>query len=122
MCVGQNRPNKILLVDSHDDLRESLSLLFLTLGHDCVGVSNAADALAHVRTREPDVILLETYDLNWRNFASEIGSALSHHQHKKISFASYASADEICQLYASGFSEVILKPATLDQLLRPLLK
>ena len=50
---------KLLIVDDHDDGRESLAVLFRKLGHTVSCVPNGREALASVLAELPDVVLLD---------------------------------------------------------------
>jgi CheY-like chemotaxis protein len=50
---------KILIVDDNEDARESQAMLLRDVGHDVSCVPNGREALAHVLSDVPDVILLD---------------------------------------------------------------
>jgi CheY-like chemotaxis protein len=49
----------ILVVDDDPEIRESLREVLLSAGHDVSTAANGKDALDHLHTRRPDVILLD---------------------------------------------------------------
>jgi CheY-like chemotaxis protein len=50
---------RILIVDDVEDSRESWALILRKAGHEVTCVPNGREALAHVLTQVPDVILLD---------------------------------------------------------------
>ncbi|MGZ8412580.1 MAG: response regulator [Gemmatirosa sp.] len=50
---------RILIVEDHDDLAEALAINLSHAGHDVERVRDGRDALMSVRTRMPDLILLD---------------------------------------------------------------
>ena len=50
---------KVLIVDDHEDARESLAKVFQVAGHALACLPNGKEALVQVLTDLPDVILLE---------------------------------------------------------------
>jgi CheY-like chemotaxis protein len=50
---------KILIVDDNEDGRDSQAMLLRDAGHDVTCVPNGREALAHVLSDVPDVILLD---------------------------------------------------------------
>lgn len=50
---------KILIVDDHEDTRDTLTVLFRDAGHEVAAVPNGREALSVVLTDLPDVVLLD---------------------------------------------------------------
>lgn len=49
----------ILIIDDEESIRLSIGLMLKTAGFDSEGVSNETDALQFLRTREPELVILD---------------------------------------------------------------
>jgi CheY-like chemotaxis protein len=52
-------PNRVLIVDDDDDVRETLEIILTDEGLEVMTAANGREALQVLRTRRPDVVLLD---------------------------------------------------------------
>jgi CheY-like chemotaxis protein len=56
---ASDAPQRVLVVEDHEDIQEFLCHLIRSAGHDCLAASSVAEALEHVEKDEVDVVFLD---------------------------------------------------------------
>jgi CheY-like chemotaxis protein len=105
-------PRRILIVDDNADAADSLALLLEVDGHQTQAVFSPIDALAHLESFRPEVILLDIglpvmdgYALAQRIRESPYGAAT-----KLVALTGYGQAEDVSRARAAGFDEHMVKP------------
>ncbi len=104
---------KILVVEDDEDIRESLVEFYSGLGYESFGAENGREALARLRARHPDLVLLDLMMPVMSGW--EFMEAWNHDPSlgpQVLVVAFTASNREP----PSGVAEVVRKPGDLEQL------
>jgi signal transduction histidine kinase len=113
-------PRRVLVVDDNRDSAESLAQLLRLFGHEIWQVYSGRDALAAVRVRRPDVVLLDIGmpDLSGYEVARQIRAEPSLAATTLIALTGYGSEEDRRRSAAAGFDGHLVKPIDFEDLER----
>ncbi|MQA19720.1 hybrid sensor histidine kinase/response regulator [Rugamonas rivuli] len=111
---------RVLLVDDNADAAIAGAALLETLGHTVQVAHNAAEALAAVRQRLPEVAILDIGlpDMDGYALASAIRQLADGAPLRLVALTGYGQKEDIERALNSGFDLHLTKPATLADLQR----
>lgn len=111
---------KILIVDDNIDAANSLAMLLQYVGHQTATVYRGADALDLIKHQAFDVILLDIGlpDIDGYRVAESI--RINDSRQIIIAVSGYGQAEDINKAKASGFTDHLTKPVSLEDLERKL--
>jgi CheY-like chemotaxis protein len=110
--------NTILVVDDEADIRTLVALMLDTLGYAVDVAENGREALARVRQRRPDLILLDMKMpvMSGGEFAAEYGRSFPEPERAPVVVMTAADhASRRCQ--EIGASDFLAKPFSFDELM-----
>jgi signal transduction histidine kinase len=107
---------RVLIVEDNADTRQSLRILFESLGHAVRDVADGEAGLAAIRVWRPDVVLvdiglpwLDGYEVARRIREADRGIRL-------VALTGYGCDADVQRARAAGFDEHVLKPASAERL------
>jgi CheY-like chemotaxis protein len=114
--LGKEIPMKVLVVEANEDAAESLRGLLDLLGHEVRVARTGLEGVAAARDWEPDVVLsdLGLPGLDGFGMARELRPTGV----RLIAITGYGSTGFRRTAYASGYEEVLIKPANPNVLAR----
>ena len=113
----------ILIVDDSEDSRESLAMCFRNAGHNVACVPNGREALSHVLTRPPEVILLDLLmpEMDGPSFLEVVRSYLRIQSLPVVILTGLADSPMIDRARALKVNSILVKgKATPDEILKAL--
>ncbi|HET6614052.1 MAG TPA: response regulator [Kofleriaceae bacterium] len=112
----------IVLVEDNPDIRESLSSLLETLGHEVVSAKNGTTGVEAVLSVEPDVALIDIGlpELDGYGVAEKIRAAYPEGGPRLVAMTGYGRAADQARGKEAGFHDYLVKPASFDALMRAL--
>ncbi|HEV7403784.1 MAG TPA: ATP-binding protein [Chthoniobacteraceae bacterium] len=113
--VSGKLPRRVLLVDDHDDTRETLAKLLTRSGYDVTGAGTVQGALDKASTGTFDILVS---DLGLPDgHGTDLMRALKEQYHLPgIAFSGYGMQDDVEKSLASGFSAHLTKPVDFKKL------
>ena len=120
-CAPELRGLRILVVDDEEDARELLAAILLRCGVDVVAAGSAAEALAAIKNRVPDVVISDLgmpeadgYSLvrDIRAMPAESGGRVP-----VVALTAYARAEDRTRALRAGFNMHVPKPVEPSELL-----
>ncbi|MGE5793638.1 MAG: response regulator [Bacteroidota bacterium] len=113
-------PRRVLVVDDNRDSAESLAQLLRLFGHEIWQAYTGRDALAAVRARRPDLVLLDIGmpDLSGYEVARQIRAEPSLAATRLIALTGYGSEEDRRRSAAAGFDGHLVKPIDFEDLER----
>lgn len=118
--VAVPTPATILLVEDDPFLREAVRILLEDAGYGIVEAGTAAQAIAAVEARAPDLILLDLGlpDRHGLDLARELVARPRPHAMSIVAMTGRTSAEERRRALEAGCREVFAKPVEPRTLLR----
>jgi len=112
------RSLRLLLVDDHPDVLESLTLVLRAYGHEVVAAADAAGALTHARTRLPDVALLDVRlpDMDGYELARRLRALGGPERLHLVALTGYEQEGDAARRREAGFEAHLGKPVDPDVL------
>jgi CheY-like chemotaxis protein len=107
---------RVLIVEDNPDAAESLRLLLVTLGHEAQVAQTGIEGVEMALDWEPDVVLCDIGLPGLDGFG--VAEELRPTGMRLIAITGYGSAEFRRRAFASGFEEVLIKPADPNTLLR----
>jgi CheY-like chemotaxis protein len=111
---------KILVVDDNA-LNANLAKAILTrAGHEVDVVNSAPAALEYLKTHTPDVVLsdISMPGMNGKDLCIAIRKEEKQPTPKLIAYTAFAMKSERQAILEAGFDDIVVKPASRDELLR----
>ncbi len=110
----------VLVVDDNVDAADLLAEALRALGHDVAVAHDAAAALALLDATTPAIGLLDIGlpDMNGFELARRIHTRAGHERLPLVAVTGYGQESDRRAAREAGFSDLIVKPADLDQLAR----
>jgi CheY-like chemotaxis protein len=104
---------RVLIVDDNQDSADSLAMLLELDGHDVRAVYSAVDALEHVTTFAPEIVLLDIGlpGMNGYDVAQRIKAM--PHPPRLVAVSGYAQREDKERSVAAGFSAHLVKPVDI---------
>jgi CheY-like chemotaxis protein len=109
-------PQKVLIVEDNLDTAESLRTLVELWGHEVRVAFNGLDGLAVAKEWQPDTVLCDIGLPGLDGFA--VARSLQPSGTRLIAITGYGSASFRRTALASGFEEILVKPANPNALER----
>lgn len=114
------RSRKVLLVDDHDELRESMTHLLRAWGHSVEVAVDGATALSALKSFEPDFAILDLSlrDMTGLDLARRLREAALSKQPYLIALTAFSDRRirDVC--LAGGFDAYLVKPEGIAELER----
>lgn len=112
------RGKHILLVDDYRDDLEAMRGLLELWGHQVETVDNGVEAIAKVRSRRPDIVLIDLKmpGMSGHEVARSVREALGSRAPYLIAFTALSGIDDRELARAAGFDVYLVKPPNLDEL------
>jgi two-component system CheB/CheR fusion protein len=117
-----NRPAaqglRILLIDDNQDVANSLSVWFKTIGHQVEIASNGARGISSAQTFKPDIILLDIGlpDMDGYQVARKLRDLSDMRNVWIIALSGYDQKKNSFNAESAGFDHYLMKPPNLNQL------
>jgi CheY-like chemotaxis protein/nitrogen-specific signal transduction histidine kinase len=110
---------RVLLVDDHSDVVESLSRLLSVLGHDVRAVRDPLEAIQLAEAFRPQIAILDIGlpTMDGYALARELRSRLVDAPPLLIALTGYAQPHDRQRSEASGFALHLVKPVDIDELI-----
>ena len=104
----------ILIVDDDDEVKKSLSMVLESLGHNCVGVSNAEEGIRLIEKSNFDLVLCDFKlpGLSGLDLLKRCGSKVP-----VIIMTAYGNTDIVTDAVTHGAYDYLSKPLVPDELL-----
>ncbi|WP_235922889.1 hybrid sensor histidine kinase/response regulator [Rugamonas aquatica] len=120
MSTADGNGLRVLLVDDNADAAVAGAALLEALGHTAQVAHNAAEALAAVRQRLPEVAILDIGlpDMDGYALASAIRQLADGAPMRLVALTGYGQKEDIERALNSGFDLHLTKPATIADLQR----
>ena len=118
---GIPTPRTILLIDDNPDLREGLSELLKSAGHDVLASGRGEEGIEIALDRRPDSVLVDIGlpGLDGYAVARRLRAALGNSV-RLVALTGYGSAQDRQRSFEAGFDEHVTKPTTFSVLSRVL--
>jgi PAS domain S-box-containing protein len=118
-AVGRRR---VLIVEDHDDARESLRLLLTEEGHEVAAARDGLDGLDQLRRLRPDVALVDIGlpGLDGYGLAAAARSDPEIRDLFLVAVTGYGQPEDRRHALDAGFDEHMVKPVTREALVRAL--
>lgn len=115
-------PLRIVLVEDNPDIRESLSDLLETLGHEVHAAKNGTIGVEVVLKIQPDVALIDIGlpELDGYGVAKRVRAAFPDGGPRLVAMTGYGRAADQARGREAGFHDYLVKPASFDALMRVL--
>jgi PAS domain S-box-containing protein len=112
------RPRRLLVVDDNVDAAESLALLLRLNGHEVWTAHDGVEAMETMRTRSPDVVLLDIGlpRMDGLEVARRIRQELCMKNAVLIALTGYSQEEDRRRSLDAGFNAHLIKPVDLDAL------
>ena len=109
---------KILVVDDEEAVRDSLEELLSTEGYECRSAENGLEALKHLESYTPDVMILDFNMplMNGLELVKHIDSGNGTPKFSIVMVSGDISEKEAKSSVRHGVSKIIKKPIQFDQL------
>ena len=116
------RPLRAVVVDDASDLRELIGDLLRTRGHDVQLVADGPSAVKLIRAEKPDVALVDIGlpDMDGYEVARVLRREFPKDRLRLIAMTGYGQANDRAAAFAAGFDAHIVKPASVDKIVRAL--
>ncbi len=113
------QPRRVLVVDDNEDAADMLAMLLEARGDDVAVCHSGAQASAVAREHEPDLVLLDIGlpDMNGRDVATKLRDEHGPDL-QLVAVTGYGRAEDERMSRQAGFDAHIVKPITLDMLLK----
>jgi len=110
--------HRVLVVDDNADAARALDLLLQDLGHECVVVHRSVDALDHLRTFAPDLVVLDLGmpGLDGLELARRIRAADLPRQPMLLAVTGWGQAADRVRTTEAGFDAHLVKPVSREVL------
>jgi signal transduction histidine kinase len=117
-----DRPLRAVVVDDASDLRELIGELLRTRGHDVQLVADGPSAVKLIRAEKPDVALVDIGlpEMDGYEVARVLRNEFPKDQLRLIAMTGYGQAGDRAAAFAAGFDAHIVKPASVDKIVRAL--
>jgi CheY-like chemotaxis protein len=111
--------DRVLIVEDEPDSRICLCQLLRTLGYNCVGAANGAEALDLARTFRPQAIIMDLMMpvLDGWEATRRLKADRTTRGIPVLALTSSVSPDDRREARRAGFDDFLTKPADFDQLL-----
>jgi PAS domain S-box-containing protein len=121
LAIEDNGANgRVLIVDDNVDAADTLVMIMGILGHDCMAVHSAQEALSTIDTFKPDIMLIDIGlpDINGYELVQQIGKLPMGRDLRKIALTGYGQPEDKQRALEAGFDEHLVKPVEIDILER----
>ena len=114
------RPHRVLIVEDHEDARESLRLLLAAEGHTVETASDGLEGLEALRAWRPDIALVDVGlpGLDGYAFARAVRGDPEIGQTPLVAITGYGQPEDRRQSSEAGFNAHLVKPVRPEALLR----
>jgi signal transduction histidine kinase len=115
-------PLRAVVVDDASDLRELIGDLLRTRGHDVALVADGPSAVELIRAEHPDVALVDIGlpGMDGYEVARVLRREFPKNRLRLIAMTGYGQANDRDAAFAAGFDAHIVKPASVDKIVRAL--
>jgi len=112
------RPQRILVIDDHEDAREMLRTLLTLDGHKVEAVADGAYGVELARVQRPDVIIIDLGlpGLDGYEVARRVRGLPGGYRPRLIALTGYGQPEARLQATEAGFDVHLVKPADLSAL------
>lgn len=109
-----------MIVDDNVDAADTLVMIMGILGHDCMAVHSAQEALSTIDTFKPDILLIDIGlpDIDGYELVQKIGELPMRRDMRKIALTGYGQPEDKQRALDAGFDEHLVKPVEIDILER----
>ena len=120
--VQSLRPLRVLVVEDHDDARESLRLLLTAEGHAVTGAQDGPEGLEVLRSWRPDVALVDVGlpGLDGYAVARAVAADPDVREIPLVALTGYGQPEDRRRAIAAGFRAHLVKPVFREALIRTL--
>ena len=118
----QAAPRRVLIVDDNRDAANSLAALLSLRGHETQVAFSGREALEHIQTFQPDVVLLDIAlpGTNGHELARRLRARPELQGVRLVALTGYGQAEDQQRARAAGFDDHVVKPVNLSALERVL--
>ncbi|MCK4857658.1 MAG: response regulator [candidate division Zixibacteria bacterium] len=109
----------ILVVDDDETQRQIIKHLLENLGYETVTVKNGQEAIAYLRRRRPDLLIVDLVMPGMDGTEVYQQALKINPMQKAVIISGYSQNDRITQALQSGVDAFVKKPLTLKSLSRP---
>ncbi len=115
---------RVLIVDDHDDTRETLSLILRLDGFEVFEAANAAKAMAFASVHNPDAMIVDLFMPETDGFAlaAQVRATTWGSATRLVALTGMATSEHIERARLSGFDAYFLKPQSVEELCRYLMR
>lgn len=115
---GTDRTRRILVVDDHRIVAETLTVFLSERGHETRAAGDGTRALDLATDLRPEVAIIDVGlpGMNGYELARRLRSAAPASSLKLVALTGSSDADTAREALASGFDHCLVKPADLDSL------
>jgi two-component system CheB/CheR fusion protein len=113
--VSGKLPRRVLLVDDHQDTRETLAKLLTRSGYEVTGADSMQTALEEAATKTFD-ILVSDLGLPDGHGTELMREVKAHYHLPGIAFSGFGMQDDVEKSLEAGFSAHLTKPIDFKQL------
>jgi CheY-like chemotaxis protein len=110
---------RVLIVDDNQAIADLLALLVVQMGYDALATYDGEDALADIKTFDPDVVLVDIFmpGLDGFSLCPMLRQAVAH-PIKVIAVSGFTKILSAERFAEGGFDAYISKPASAETLKR----
>jgi CheY-like chemotaxis protein len=111
-------PRRVLIVDDHDSVRESLARLVRAWGHDVAVARDGESALVLAGTFKPEYAVLDLSlpGMSGMDLATRLRATFPAATLRIIALSAYAAGEMRDQCLAAGIDECLTKPREIERL------
>ncbi len=114
------RKLRIVVVDDNEDARELVGHMLETAGHEVFLAHDGPSGLETILAHEPDAALVDIGlpGMTGLDVARELRQRCRDLPTRLIAFTGYCTAESVARASEAGFDDHLVKPVTMDALLR----
>jgi len=114
------RTLRIVVVDDNDDARELVAHMLESAGHDVVGAHDGPSGLAMILEHRPDAALIDIGlpGMTGLDVVHALKERCPDLPTRLVAFTGYCGVDSMTRALEAGFHDHLVKPATMETMLR----
>ena len=111
---------RIVVVDDNDDARELVADILASAGHEVASRRDGPSGLELILELRPDAALIDIGlpGMTGLDVVRALRSGAPHSTTRLVAFTGYCGADSMARATAAGFDDHLVKPATMEAMLR----